>query len=315
MSHTTAALDDVFRERDDLFLLGLAHRHCEAKARDSLQRQEVELPPELPQLRVDEPDDVPPPLHEPPSGDTCPFCGSAERVTEEHVWPKWVTRVLRDVSTEPFKITTGGRTRSAQMLNVTAPICRECNTRWLSTLENDVRPILAPMIVGQPQRLMAAEQEKLAAWAAKTALMIDLAHRGQSIIPEGFYRDLRLRRSALPSHTVIISNYGGNWAAWAQGQTLRADPSDDSSRPVGFVITFTVFRVVFQVMGHFTAGSMEVNEGRWQYAPCIERIWPIWKMPVQWPKSHYGLYDKSLEEFAGSVNVVVPEPTSTPDVN
>lgn len=293
-----------------LYLLGLAHRECAGLARERLQREEVNLPDELPLLKIEEidnPDEMPPPLHEPPTGERCPFCGSSDRVTEEHVWPKWVSRALRQVSEEPFRITAGGRARSAQVFNITAPVCHECNTRWLSTLENDVRPILAPMIVGESRKLWAEDQEKLAAWAAKTALMIDLSQKGKSMIPEGYFRELRLRRTALPSQVVYISAYGGStWAGWAHGLGLRADGAAESASPAGFVITFTVFRVVFQVMGHFASGEVRLNEGRWQYAAAIERIWPRWKLPVEWPKSTSVFFDKSLEEFANSVNLTPP---------
>lgn len=78
-----------------------------------------------------------PPLHLPPSGDLCPFCGAAD-LTDEHIFPDWVSRLFRD---------KGMKLRGR--LDQTVPVCGRCNHRWLSVLEQSAQPILTPMIEGQ----------------------------------------------------------------------------------------------------------------------------------------------------------------------
>jgi hypothetical protein len=74
----------------------------------------------------------------------------------------------------------------------------------------------------------------------------------------------------------------------------------ESEQPNGFLCTFSVFRVVFQVAMHFTRGTAEWRDDRHQFEPVIERIWPRWITPVAWPKSGYALFDESFDQFAAS---------------
>jgi hypothetical protein len=73
-------------------VLGYAHRACLDRARQRLEAGAVPLPANLPRALLDEPDEDPPPLHRPPTGESCPFCGSDGPLSDEHVWPKWLSR-------------------------------------------------------------------------------------------------------------------------------------------------------------------------------------------------------------------------------
>ena len=73
--------------------------------------------------------------------------------------------------------------RRIRSLDLTAPICVTCNNRWLAVLENDVQPVLAPLIRGEERTLAPREQQLLATWAVKTTLMLDL-WTGKLLIPD-----------------------------------------------------------------------------------------------------------------------------------
>lgn len=297
VSWATVDVDEVFAA-GDLYLLGIAHTRCMNAARGRLERQEVELPTELPQLLVDEPDDPPPALHMPPTNDHCAFCGSIERLTEEHVIPRWLTRQLAEIGGSFTRETPHGTKRSPT-IEITAPICEECNNRWLAVLENDVRPVLSPMLTGADTRVHADQQLLLATWALKTALMFDLAS-GRPIVPEGFYHDLRLRRSPNRNHWVWLGLFGGHRSALKVTAYPLHLGISETEQPNGFICTFSVHHVVFQVAMHFTRGTAELRDDRRQYDPVIERIWPRWITPVLWPKSTYAFFEDSFDQFAAS---------------
>ncbi len=118
-------IDRLYTDRD-LYLLGIAHRDCVGTARQRLEAQEVELPAELPQLLVDEEIGDLPQLHLPPPSAVCAFCGAAG-ATDEHVFPKWVSRTLTALA--PLHMHTDYGPRRLRTIDITAPVCAKCNTR------------------------------------------------------------------------------------------------------------------------------------------------------------------------------------------
>jgi hypothetical protein len=281
----------------DLELLGLAHRACIDLALHRLQAGDVDLPDELPQVIIDDGVMDLPSLRLPPASGACAFCGATTAITEEHVWPKWISREL--ASQRGFIMASQHGPRPRPTLEVTAPVCDGCNSRWLSVLETDVQGFLRPMIKGGERTLALEEQRLLSTWAVKTALMIDLS--GETpLIPTGFYYDIRQRRSALTSNAVWVGAYSGSrWAAWARHGGLHLGISQDEP-PNGFVTTFTAFRVVFQVVGHFTRGGAALNDNR-LLARALIRIWPPSGGPAAWPPKRLAFDDASLEALANSV--------------
>lgn len=285
-------LDRVFEP--GLELLGVAHRGCAQLARQRLEAQEVDLPDDLPQLIVDEGVGELPALHLPPAPGRCAFCG-ATNLTDEHVWPRWVSRELGGRGA--FTMPSPRGPRRVRSLDLMALICVTCNNRWLGVLENDVRPVLAPLIRGEERTLAPGEQQLLATWAVKTTLMLDL-WSGKPLIPTLFYYDLRLRRCPHEGQLVWLGAYRDWHAAWAWHDGLHVGISAEAP-PNAFVSTFTAFRVVFQVVGAFDRG-ITFNDGR-LLAAALARVWPSSGQPVDWPPNKLAFGDESLAELARSV--------------
>jgi hypothetical protein len=285
-------LDRIFEP--GLELLGIAHRGCAQLARQRLEAQEVDLPDDLPQLVIDEGVGEQPVLHLPPAPGRCAFCGGTD-LTDEHVWPKWLSRELSDRS--GFTVSSPHGPRRVRSLDLTAPICVTCNNRWLGVLESDVRPVLAPLICGEERTLTLGEQQLLATWSVKTALMLDL-WSGKPLIPTFFYCDLRLRRCPHEGQLVWLGAYRDRQAALAWHDGLHVGIAADEP-PNAFVSTFTAFRVVFQVSGAFDRG-ITFNDGR-LLAAALTRVWPPSGQPVDWPPRKLAFGDESLAELARSV--------------
>jgi hypothetical protein len=288
-------VDRIYTE-PDLYLLGIVHRDCAPLARQRLEARDVELPEELPVLLVDEEASELPELHLPRQPGFCSFCGGPD-ASEEHVFPKWVSRELTRLA--PLHMTTDYGIRQVRSLELTAPVCAHCNNRWLSVLESDVQPILAPMMRGEDRTLSAVEQRLLGTWAVKTAMMLDLASP-TPVIPVGFFQQFRQVREALPRNAVWLGAYlGHKKAIWAEHRALHLGiPKGES--PNGFVTTFTVFRVLFQVVGHFTKGGAKFKEGR-LYAAGLWPIAPRQRETVDWPREGLAFNDEAIEKLAESI--------------
>lgn len=283
-------------------LFGVAHRACLPIARERLHRRNVDLPDALPLITTDEIDELPEEFHHPPTGRLCPLCGSEDKLTDEHVWPLWFSRVLRkhagaSQDVRPFTVSMHGRERRVRMIDLTAPICSLCNGRWLSVLEQDVRPILEPMILGEERVLSRDAQLLLATWAAKTVLMFDVAS-GEAVIPMGYYREFANLRAPLPSTRIWIGAYREHSSAFALREALWIDIPPDE-RPNAYATTITAFRVVFQVFGHFVKAA-SFHDRRYQFASAIHRIWPIAPGAIRWPPRNVAFGDESLRDFATS---------------
>ena len=137
--------------------------------------------------------------------------------------------------------------------------------------------------------------------------MLDLSG-GRPLIPTGFYHDFRLQRCPLPSHIVWIGAYrDSTHAAWARHYGLHVGISTDEP-PNPFSTTFTAFRVVFQVFGHFTRGRAYLEDRRLMTG-ALTPIWPPVRRPVDWPPRGLAFGDGSLLEGAESVaRLAMPSP-------
>jgi hypothetical protein len=132
-------LADVFPppSNEDLFILGVAHRSCLERARQLLRTQQAPLKANLPRMtlevteRVSVPDlGLPTPMGE------CPFCqGLNVSITEEDIYPRWLLEELRSYGARSKR---RGRW-TTKLYRTTTSACGDCNNKWMSTLEEDVK--------------------------------------------------------------------------------------------------------------------------------------------------------------------------------
>lgn len=109
----------------------------------------------------------------------CIFCG-AGNLSKEHFWPEWAAEILPNFPInqreerlytftqlttlkEPPKILT--RPGYAKTKKIRA-VCASCNNGWMSILETSVRPILTPLIKGEPFTFNDSSAKILAQWIA-----------------------------------------------------------------------------------------------------------------------------------------------------
>lgn len=282
LAHATDP-DRVPDER--VYLLGVAHHGCVERARARLETGTAELADDLRILDIARGAGVPEVRHIldlPPQPDACPFCDSTD-LTDEHVWPDWYSKYLQARGATP----TGDGVRRGQ-IDIKVRVCNPCNTRWMSVLENDNSPLLKGMFragagESEPIRITPDQQARLATWAVLTAYLLDLQQ--QPSVPRGFLQEFALARAPNESTIVWVAGYTPDVAARSEKRALdflaREGPTQNS--PNGFVCTFTIFNVLFQVLGHFNGGPAVMHGARPRYEAALGQIWPPPGTDLIWP--------------------------------
>jgi hypothetical protein len=122
----------------------------------------------------------------------CVFCGASE-LTKEHVFPRWLTKVLGTdvvgpaVTSERTQHSQQGKRRQEWAAADVASfadrvVCGPCNNGWMSALESRAQPSLIPMITGNTTTLTPAAQMDLAAWVAMKAFVVEYALNAENEI-------------------------------------------------------------------------------------------------------------------------------------
>lgn len=62
-------------------------------------------------------------------------------------------------------------------------VCGPCNSGWMGGLEEEVRPIMLPLMLGQPATLTAKDQEVLARWLAMKIMVAECSERSEMVVP------------------------------------------------------------------------------------------------------------------------------------
>jgi hypothetical protein len=237
---------------------------------------------------------------------SCFFCGPTENLlTKEHVWPRWVSRALAGkydsshfVNVRSTGDNTTGVWKSRDIEVTTKAVCSECNNKWLSRFENSkIKPLASPLLRGDDNLVLAPrEQWKLAAWAYKMAMLLEIAVPLDERQPLFFtpterkqFRDTTLAHERV---RVFLAKYDyGQHPAHAQlachTLTERGGPRRSFDLKIS---TITAGALGMQVMA-----VRSVESGELVYASEIEfeflgkakqsivRIWPPNSDAIRWP--------------------------------
>jgi len=181
-----------------------------------------------------------------PTG-VCVFCGSNGPLTDEHALQQWAREVLQIKG--PVTIVRAGQVVARQRrLNVIAPqaLCEECNGVWLGTMEGKFKRLMGRALNGLgPIFLDVGEQEFVALWIVKSALLLELAVRFTDPghfcpVPMSAFHWLWLHKAPPPRATVWIGATGpqpGEEPRAAYFSNQPVSPADGHGL-VGNVITF-----------------------------------------------------------------------------
>jgi hypothetical protein len=228
----------------------------------------------------------------------CTFCrqplsGASSR---EHILPQWLLDEfgIRDLDVSPTHFSSDGTTistRSHQLKNLVAGgVCRDCNSGWMSALENRARPLLRDLFENKTSVIDYSDSDRfiIARWATKTALTLNLGSNFHKNIPDAHYHFLFDDYSDLPSRTVVFAqnhNFTQDFY-WLQGALWDVhDPYAESIEQSEIdVLRDNSFKIAFQLRGLLLLIAFNPIE-TFLYTMCRGIHVPLW--PKRCPVGYY----------------------------
>lgn len=199
---------------------------------------------------------------------TCVFCGKNEKLTREHVFGDWISRI--GVAVPECRNGAGPLNRSLRDLGRGRPwslnvrdVCGDCNNGWMSRLESVGRRVLTPLIFGTAGTICREDAAALAVWTHKTSLVGMLVSSSEERargygVPPAEYRALQQQQAmALPGSQFWIGRYAGRQrfsAIWVTPVCVDIIGHADPSFPHGYVMTVVLGEVLLHGVRFTTPG-------------------------------------------------------------
>jgi hypothetical protein len=232
---------------------------------------------------------------------TCIFCDNPAS-TREHAWPQWLVRCVSQGRSSRAEYTVDGKTRhwSGPRTDLKIKhVCRGCNTGWMSTLEGQAKRIIGPMAADLSYWLSAEDQQLIARWSVKTAMVLEF------ISTNRFYSSperaaFRQSLEPPPRTLVWIGRYAHGGALDCEGRNLFGTNLE------GHVTTVAADRLIIQVLtvrrtaGMMPPGFVLHTKGSWYGdEPFLVQVCPPKEMRIQWPPARsIAEASRSLQKLA-----------------
>ncbi len=220
----------------------------------------------------------------------CIFCG-ARANSREDVWPRWILQRFRPPVSGVFGHVGGDAYgdpgRSTVRLRC---VCGDCNTGWMSRLEEECIPVLSSMAQDVAMPLDMEQRALVAAWAVKTAMVWEFfAPVDTAPYYLGSERAAMRVDRTIPDNTdVWLARYGGEPMLFSR----CAEATDDVTCPGGdpglrgWKTEIVFGRLAIQVLSLRSA----VIEARLEAPPlpgpwdhCCVAIWRPQGRTCDWP--------------------------------
>jgi hypothetical protein len=227
----------------------------------------------------------------------CIFCNQRRPRAVEDIISNWIAREFDPVGaiTTDFITAMPGEAvthRSQQFGNLATlklkRVCQVCNTGWMSVIENETRPILAPLIHGQASRLTLAEQVQLTLWAQLKTLSLDAyyldTYQGIQHLPDRVFQGFETQRQPIEQSTVTLGCYlppqNGVMLPWAR--YLSSAPATEYTPSLDVLIaTFGFGHLLLQIS--IGAWHDETEHAAYSLVtPVMPQCWPPREDTLEW---------------------------------
>ena len=235
----------------------------------------------------------------------CIFCGpTTEKMTKEHLWPKWVKEHhhrhgigVGGYKTRRRRTNEGLRVYGTKGIELTARVvCEKCNQGWLSALEGHVKPLAIPLMLGQQHELTAENQVLLSTWISKLAMLYEHTGQGAKFFNQTDRSGLMERLEPPEDVEVWLASYVGP-RALILSQHSATEPEWQSELDKFQVISGAVDRLAFQLVARrwkeprpsdlemegFLSVSPWSPVATATWALATVRLWPVTTPCCSWP--------------------------------
>jgi hypothetical protein len=238
-------------------------------------------------------------------------------MTGEDVLGQWLQRI--DLDQSPVPHGTGWLNQIGREIGTRPPyrqrirdVCEQCNSGWMSRLENVASRVLPPLILGTAGRIEGADLGAVAAWTQKTCLTAmyistpDDRAAGYGL-PASEYGDLYAvgdEQQPLPGSQFWTGRFEGTmgWSVRVTPLVVAISGLREPEFPQGYVMTIVLGRFLVQGIRMATPG-LGLTAGTKQQ---MARIWPG-VTTVSWPEGD-PVADDEYEAFALGRDLRVQEP-------
>lgn len=228
----------------------------------------------------------------------CVFCGGA-RLSKGHVWPEWLSAVLRDTGAYhedrigdfiTFRSTIPGPTPARKVRNGPARsrkprnTCVVCNGGWMSQIEQRSKSVASGLIGGNEMRIDEEAQRDLAALFCLITMRVEFLSTMRSIAQ--FDRDFLRTRQYPPANWRIwiaryaadASQYADLWCQHYAAQAFVHRVGEQVRLPSSVGELNCNFQVTTMVLGsllvHVFSRQADGIEYEGVETPPLTRIWP-----------------------------------------
>lgn len=226
----------------------------------------------------------------------CAFCRTTGKLTKEHIFGDWLTRIGLDM--DPVAHSAGPLNRIGRRLGESPPfrrtvrdVCAACNNGWMSQLEVVAQRVLKPFILGEPGQIERADLGAVTSWIQKTALTAMLASTveerasGYGLPQSEYYGLWELRDEArpLPASQFWIGRYNGVSqlaSTWVTPLVVTVEGLPHPDMPHAYAVTIVLGQLLLHGV-RFTTQNLQV-----EVTPRsgVQQLWPS-AGPVAWPEN------------------------------
>src|ERR1017187_2671548 len=221
------------------------------------------------------------------AGKACLFCGRVllpKRVkhggkTDEHIIPQWLIDLLdirgKQIAPALHNVQTGvllGRRQHTVGRFLAGAVCATCNNGWMSSLEDQAKPILTRLIADQNELVNLTDPERvtIARWTVKTAAIMNRVGPGSDPkysntrpVPDEHLRSLHF--GSMPDGVVVV---GGGYKSddplefmeswyWPSASVSLKEEDKDRSYKIGFAFRGLMLAVAYFPNPEYVYGVFE----------------------------------------------------------
>jgi len=233
----------------------------------------------------------------------CIFCEANNANSREHFYSEWMHDLLplgpqgsytgeiidehpktRQVSRHEKRIKPGELYTKKMKV-----VCGTCNNEWMSGVEEAVKPLLVPIIMGEAITLNAGQLKLVAQWASLKTIVCEHDNRGTEITPQAD-RTAFMAEGVIPHYFniyLLSHNCPSRIGYVRTSQTVSLTPGEPVPPLEGRNKNTQQISVILgSAMLHINAARVDgfkIEDNLNMPAVVARRIWPPNIVPLTWP--------------------------------